>query len=78
MLELINIMRTGDLISFTILVEGNTDDAYRMTVKDDGDVYPVVSTDLPDECFVYGIQARTALKRYAGREFPEKVTSMWY
>lgn len=61
----------------TVLVEGNEDLAYYMSVDTDTEYFSVVESDIPSEYKIYERQAKTALRRYRGKELPETITSSW-
>lgn len=78
MLTLTDFMfKSGNLLSFTVQVECDPDRAYSMTVENDGDIFPAVSSNIPDEYRIYKRQASVVLQSYVGKELPETVVSAW-
>ena len=82
MLKLENFRHLSDqdceLLSFMIKVECNDNLEFAMEVRDDGDAYPVIYSNVPQEYAFYERQARAALMEYAGKELPDYITSAWY
>ena len=78
MLKLIDLSLDGHILTMTVLIEGDANRAYRLSVDIETEMYSVVNSEIPDEYKIYERQAKTALRRYRGRELPESITSMWY
>lgn len=78
MLKLTNIKMNGNAAEMLVLIEGNTDKAYSLTLDVSGEYYSVISSDVPSEYKIYERQAKTALRKYHGKQIPEEITSMWY
>lgn len=78
MLKLTNIKINGNAIEMLVLIEGDTDKAYSLTLDVSGEYYSVISSDIPPEYKIYERQAKTALRKYHGKQLPDEIMSMWY
>lgn len=78
MLKLIDLSLNGHILTMTVLIEGDANRAYQMSVDIKTERYSVVNSDIPSEYKIYERQAKTALRRYKGKSLPEIITSMWY
>lgn len=78
MLKLVDLSLNGHILTMTVLIEGDTNRAYRLSVDIETEWYSVINSDIPSEYKIYERQTKTALRRYKGRSLPEVITSMWY
>lgn len=78
MLKLIDLSLCEQILSMTVLIEGDVDRTYRLSVNMQTEWFDTVQSDVPDEYKIYERQAKTALRRYKGKELPQIITSMWY
>lgn len=78
MLKLIILQLKGNILEMTLLVEGDENKAYNMSVDITAENLTTVSSDVPKEYRMYERQAKTALRKYKGKELPKVITSMWY
>lgn len=77
MLKITDFILNGSILSMTVLIEGKEELAYDMSVDTDTEYFSIVESDIPAEYRIYERQAKTALRRYKGRELPETITSSW-
>ena len=59
------------------LIEGSADNSYELCVEQDDDMYPVISSCIPNQYKLYERQARIALRKYIGKDLPETIVSSW-
>lgn len=78
MLKIRDFVLDGNILSMTVLIEGDEEQAYRMSVDVTTEYFDVVSSEFSDYERMYESQACMALTRYRGKELPEVITSMWY
>lgn len=78
MLKLIDLSINGHILTMTVLIEGDANRAYQLSVDMETERYSVVKSEIPSEYKIYERQAKTALRRYKGKALPEVITSMWY
>ncbi len=77
MLRIINIKADGDQLYMEVLIEDNGNERYGLCVDKSSDMYPVISSQIPEKYKIYERQARMALRKYIGKELPETVISCW-
>ena len=77
MLKLKNFTFDGNILTMTVLIEGDENRAYSLSVNTDTEFYSVVNSDIPQEYKIYERQAKTALRKYKDKELPDTITSMW-
>ncbi len=78
MLKLIDLSLEKHILSMTLLVEGDTNKAYRLSVDTQTEWFDTLQSDVPEEYALYESQTKMALRRYRGKVLPESITSMWY
>lgn len=78
MLKLKDFILDGNVLSMTVLIEGDEEQAYRMSVDVTTEYFDVVSSEVPVYDIMYERQASMALINYRGKELPEVITSRWY
>ncbi len=78
MLKIRDFVLDGNILSMTVLIEGDEEQAYRMSVDVTTEYFDVVSSEFPANEIMYERQACMALTRYRGKELPEVITSRWY
>lgn len=77
MLKLVELKLNHDILSMKVLIEGDVNRAYGLSVKI-SDGYAVVCSEIPLEHKIYERQARTALRKYDPHKLPETISAMWY
>ncbi len=78
MLKLTDFSLNGHILTMKVLIEGDANRAYLLSVDIEKERYSVINSEVPSEYKIYERQAKTALRRYTGKSFPEVITSMWY
>lgn len=78
MLKLKAFSTTGNILSMSVLIEGNEKEIYKLSVDTNSDFLSVAESDIPFEKKIYERQARTALLNYKSKELPDEITSVWY
>ena len=78
MLKIINLQGINSTIIMDVLIEGDQMQMYKLCVKQDNDIYPVIDSSIPAKYKLYERQARMALRKYNDRELPEEIISTWY
>lgn len=77
MLKIKNFVFNNDILSMIVLVEGDENRAYNLSVDINTEYLSVVESDIPQEYKIYERQAKTALRKYRGKELPDTITSAW-
>lgn len=77
MVKLINLFLENHILSMMVLIEGDEARAFKLSVDMQTEYLTVVESEVPDEYKIYERQAKTALRRYRGKELPETITSVW-
>lgn len=78
MLKLKDFTLNEQTLTMTVLIEGDEKRAYRLSVDVKTKYFSVVDSETPSDYKMYERQAKTALRRYRGKELPKTITSMWY
>lgn len=78
MLKLKNFSVNGNILSMSVLIEGNEIESFRLSVDKETEFLTVTETDIPPNKKIYERQARTALLNYREKELPDEITSSWY
>lgn len=78
MLKLVDLSLNGHILTMTVLIEGDANRAYRLSMDIETERCSVINSDIPSEYKIYERQAKTALRRYKGKDLPVVITSMWY
>lgn len=75
MVKIINIHKSGQIVSMNCLKEGNPDESFYMEM--DSNTFEIVS-DTPDN--MYSSQARSKIRYYLQNmiPFPDEIVSVWY
>lgn len=77
MLKLTDFIFNGSILSMTVFIEENKETAYHMSVDTNTEYFSVIKSDIPYEYKIYERQAKTALRKYKGKELPEEIASSW-
>lgn len=77
MVKLINLFLENHILSMMVLIEGDEARAFKLFVDMKTECLAVIKSEIPDEYKIYERQAKTALRRYRGKELPDTITSMW-
>lgn len=77
MVKLINLFLENHILSMMVLIEGDEARAFNLSVDMKTECLNVIESEIPDEYKIYERQAKTALRRYRGKELPDTITSMW-
>lgn len=80
MLKMIEVNVEGNIVSGYLLVEGDPQKKFFLSIDTQPEFCKVIKSDIPDEYSTYERQARVALMRYRdeNREIPSEFVSRWY